>query len=167
MSRKRVFSNIKVKVWQQLQSWNDKLLFQGGKKRLLKVVALTISIFTMSYFKLPTFLCTELESLIANFWYRQNDGNSKIHWVGWKNICKLKYRGGLDFKELNTFNLAFLQNKGGASCKMNHCYYTAFTKQCNFSTQPSLKPTWRKIYCTPRGEYGKLRLGCIRAVYSG
>lgn len=62
------FSDIKAKVWQQLQSWKGKLLSQGGKEILLKAVALAVPTFTMSCFKLPSSLCTELESLMANFW---------------------------------------------------------------------------------------------------
>lgn len=68
-SRKKNFSKIKTKLWQRLQVWKEKLLSQGGKEVLLKVVALALPMHAMSCFRLPLTLCSELESLIANFWW--------------------------------------------------------------------------------------------------
>lgn len=44
---------------------------QGGKEILIKDVAMSILTYTMSYFKLPKKLCTELETLMTQFWWRQ------------------------------------------------------------------------------------------------
>lgn len=86
----------------------SQLLSQGGKEILLKVVALAISMFSISCFKLPTTFCVEIERIMRNFWWEQKDGEHKIHWVGWDKLCSLKYRGGLVFKSLTGFNMALL-----------------------------------------------------------
>ena len=81
-SKYQTFSMLKNKVWQKLQGWNEKLLSQEVKKVLFKAIALSIPTYTMSYFKLPISLCTELESLIARFWWGQKKEENKIRWVG-------------------------------------------------------------------------------------
>lgn len=68
-SRKNVFSNIKNKFWQCLQSWRGKLLSQSAKEVLLKTMALAISMLIMSCFKFSIALCKEIKSLVANFWW--------------------------------------------------------------------------------------------------
>lgn len=77
---------IKTRLWKCLQTWKRRLLSQGSKEVLIKAIALAIPIFAMSYFKLPTTVYSEIESLIANFWWRQNESEKKIHWIKWK-IC--------------------------------------------------------------------------------
>lgn len=47
-------SNIKTKLWQWLQTWKEKLLSQGGKEALFKVVTLTIPMFAMSCFMISS-----------------------------------------------------------------------------------------------------------------
>lgn len=96
----------------KIQSWNGKLLSQGGKEILWKVVALVVLAFVISCFKLPLTLCTKLESLIQNFWWGQTKEVKKIHWIGWRNICKSNFHGGLGFKELYSFNLSLLTKQG-------------------------------------------------------
>lgn len=40
-----------------------------GREILIKAMALAIPIYSMSYFILPKFLCAELESMMARFWW--------------------------------------------------------------------------------------------------
>lgn len=111
-SRKRVFADIKTKLWKCLQTQKGRILSKGGKEVLLKIVASALPMFTMSYFKLPTTLCSKHESLIANFWWGQKENKKKIYWVGWEKMCVSKLKGGLGFKKLSTFNLALLAKQG-------------------------------------------------------
>lgn len=46
---------------------------------MLKDVALALSMYTMSCFKLSTTFCAKLESLMANFWWGQIAMKRKIH----------------------------------------------------------------------------------------
>ena len=65
--KKASFEFIKEKVWRKLQGWEEKLLSQAGREVLIKAVVQAIPTYTMSCFKLPIGLCTELESLIRKF----------------------------------------------------------------------------------------------------
>lgn len=52
-AKNKDFSNLKHKVWLKLQSWNERLLSQGGRKFFIKAVAMSIPTYTMSCLKLP------------------------------------------------------------------------------------------------------------------
>lgn len=52
------------------------------KEILIKLVALAIPTFAMSYFKISKALCSELERIVANFEGDQNKVERKIYWVG-------------------------------------------------------------------------------------
>lgn len=92
--------------------WKEKLLSQGGKEILLKVIALAIPMHAMSCFKLLITLCSKLENLMSNFWWGQKDNEQKIHWIKWNRMCNPKSYGGLGFKKLNIFNMALIAKKG-------------------------------------------------------
>ena len=77
-----MFAKIKEKVGKKLAGWKEKMLSMGGKEILIKAVAQTIPIYTMSCFQLPNGLCDDLESMMRNFWWGQKDQETKIAWVG-------------------------------------------------------------------------------------
>ena len=45
---------------------------------------------------------------MRGFWWGQKHQEAKIAWVDWKQMCYLKSRGGLGFRNLQAFNLAML-----------------------------------------------------------
>ena len=106
--KKASFEFIKEKVWRKLQGWEEKLLSQAGREVLIKAVVQAIPTYTMSCFKLPIGLCTELESLIRKFWWGQRGDRRKIHWVKWETLIQSKLDGGMGFKDLALFNDALL-----------------------------------------------------------
>ena len=107
-SKNQVFSILKERVGQKLAGWKGKLLSMGGKEILIKAVAQAIPTYSMSCFQLPQGLCDDLESMIRNFWWGQKHQESKMAWVGWKQMCHPKSKGGLGFRNLRAFNLAML-----------------------------------------------------------
>lgn len=63
----------------------------------------------MSCFLLPGTLLQEIESLVGKFWW--NDGKKeKIHWLNWDKLCTSKKEGGLGFRDIEEFHLAFLSS---------------------------------------------------------
>ncbi|KAL0009461.1 hypothetical protein SO802_010963 [Lithocarpus litseifolius] len=79
-----------------------------GMEILINAVVQTIPTYTMSCFKLPLELCTEIESLIRKFWWRQKGDRRKVHWVKWEALCQAKSEGGMGFKDLGFFIDALL-----------------------------------------------------------
>lgn len=67
-----------------------------------------IPTYAMSCFRLPKGLLNKISSLCANFWWGSSDTKKRIHWKRWKELCKPKEQGGLNFRDLETFNQAML-----------------------------------------------------------
>ncbi|KAM1211035.1 hypothetical protein ACFX13_002846 [Malus domestica] len=68
--------------------------------------------FAMSCFKLPIGVCRDVEKAIRNYWWRGNDQRIGCHWISWERLLKQKQAGGLGFKDIQCFNLAFLAKIG-------------------------------------------------------
>ena len=107
-NKKASFNYIKEKVWRKIQWWKEKLLSQAGREVLIKSVVQAIPTYTISCFKLPLGLCSEIESLIRKFWCGQKGDRRKIHWVKWGTLWRPKFDGGIGFKDLALFNDALL-----------------------------------------------------------
>jgi len=103
-NKKTSFNYIKERIWKKLQGWKEKLLLQAGREILIKAVVQAIPTYTMSCFKLPVGLCSEIESLIKRFWWGQKGERRKAHWVKWDTLCLPKNEGGIGFKDLVNFN---------------------------------------------------------------
>ena len=78
-NKKASFNYIKERVWKKLQGWKEKLLSQAGWEILIKAVVQAIPTYIMSYFKLPSGLCSEIDSLIRRFWWGQKGERRKVH----------------------------------------------------------------------------------------
>jgi hypothetical protein len=66
-SQVSTFTDIKAKIWDQINGWKEKFLSQVGKKILLKVVVQAIPTYTMSLFLLPKTLCNDINSMMSRF----------------------------------------------------------------------------------------------------
>ena len=84
----------------------------AGREILIKAVAQATPTYTMNCFKIPDSLCSELNSLVCNFWWGQRDKEKKLAWIAWEKMCKPKADGGMGFKDLKAFNLALLAKQG-------------------------------------------------------
>lgn len=107
-SKRFSFSNLRDRIWKNLQGWKEKLLSKAGKEVLIKVVDQSIPTYAMSCFKLPASFCNEVTSIIRNFWWGTTNSERGIPWKAWKKICRSKYEGSLSFRDLENFNLAHL-----------------------------------------------------------
>ena len=66
-NKRNSFNAIKEKLSKKLARWKEKLLSKARKEVLIKVIAQTISTYTMGCFKIPDSLCDEMTSMIRNF----------------------------------------------------------------------------------------------------
>ena len=76
--KKKAFNHIKDQVGRKIASWKGKLLSPAGREILIKAVAQATPTYTMNCFKIPDSLCSELNSLIRNFWWGQRDKERKL-----------------------------------------------------------------------------------------
>jgi hypothetical protein len=107
-SRVREFQYITDKVRKRISDWNVKFLSQAGKEILIKVVLQAIPTYCMSLFLLPKKLCSDLNGLMQKFWWGQNNGSNKIHWLKWEKMGCSKNQGCLGFRDFRCFNKALL-----------------------------------------------------------
>ena len=66
-NKKRLFNDIKERVWKKIRGWNGSFFSFGGKEILIKVVAQAVPTYSMSLFKLPVGLCNDLSSMMSKF----------------------------------------------------------------------------------------------------
>lgn len=62
----------------------------------------------MSIFSLPDSLISEIQSMMANFWWGSTGDRRSMHWHNWMNMCLPNAKGGMGFRDLRTFNSAML-----------------------------------------------------------
>lgn len=67
----------------------------------------------MSAFLLPLSLGEERERMLNSFhWGSKKNGSRGINWLRWSKLTKRKNHGGLNFRNLEAFNLAMLGKQG-------------------------------------------------------
>jgi hypothetical protein len=80
----------------------------GTKEVLIKSVAQVIPTYVMGVSKLPATLCEELTRMVRYFWWGDEDGHWKIHWLAWECLLLPKCMGGMGFQDIHLFNQALL-----------------------------------------------------------
>lgn len=64
---------------------------------LVKSIIQSILSYIMSCFLLLSFICTQIEFMIANFYWGQDNNANEVHWINWRKLCASKYVGGRGF----------------------------------------------------------------------
>lgn len=99
-SKIQAFSYLKERMSKKISGWHAKTLSQGGKEVLLKVVAAALPIHAMSVYKIPTTVISSLHSIMASFWWSNEEYKRRIHWLSWDKLCLPKEDGGMGFRDL-------------------------------------------------------------------
>ncbi|CAN6558450.1 unnamed protein product [Malus baccata var. baccata] len=103
---------VRDRLESRLAGWAEQFLSQAGKEVLVKAVAMAMPNYAMSCFKLPIGVCRDLEKAIRDFWWRGSEQRKGVHWISWERLMKQKRFGGLGFRDIQCFNLAFLAKIG-------------------------------------------------------
>ena len=61
-----------------MQGWKERFLSHAGKEILLKAVVKAIPTYTMNVFKVPKTLCSEINSMMAKFWWGHKENDKKV-----------------------------------------------------------------------------------------
>ncbi|KAK3211196.1 hypothetical protein Dsin_015902 [Dipteronia sinensis] len=111
-NKRSPFNDIKDRIWNKIRDWRCKLLSVGGKEILIKAMLQSIPAYSMTLFKLPTGLISEIHKLENRFLWGSMEAKRKVHWASRKKMCVRKVDGSLRFRDLAVFNQAMLAKKG-------------------------------------------------------
>ncbi|KAK3198882.1 hypothetical protein Dsin_022297 [Dipteronia sinensis] len=149
--KRKIFNDISKRVWDKIKGWRDKFLSAGGKEVLIKGGNPVDS-----YLYYESFLAakrtSERKFIDSGL---DSDGESsqdkqKIHWYKWSRLCDSKGKGGLSFKDLETFNKALLAKQCWRILKNKNSLAARVLKGCYFSDrefmEAEIKPTGSFIW---------------------
>lgn len=80
----------------KITGWECKLISKAGKGVLIKLACQTMPIYSMSVFRILVGLCSEIESLFAQYWWSKGTDKG-MHRKSWKYLSTRKDDGGLGF----------------------------------------------------------------------
>lgn len=107
--RKRdLFTSIVEKIKQRAKNWSNRYLSPAGKMTMVKSFISPIPSHAMTCFKLPVSLCKRIQSALTCFWWNDRDVTKKIDWVAWPKMTQTTDKGGLNFRDVQSFNDAYL-----------------------------------------------------------
>lgn len=148
-NKREAFQSVWDRVWNKLAEWNGRLSSHAGREMLIKAVALALSNYTMTVFQLPSTLCQDLESMLAQFWWGGDSEKKKLHWKAWSKLFYLGCRVGLVSRTLASPIRLFLQNRVGFVVTRNQNFKSKvffFTYAfLNATTKPSDSFVWKSI----------------------
>jgi hypothetical protein len=152
-SRSEVFAYLKDRVWKRIQGWKEKCLSWAGKEILIKAIAQAIPTFAMGCFDITKTLCDQISAMVCRYWWNQQEGKHKIHWLSWETMIKPKKEGGLGFRDIHAFNIAMMSKqawrllqKPDSLCSrvLQAKYYPGCT--ClEAQARPGISYSWRSI----------------------
>jgi hypothetical protein len=102
------FKSTKGKFSKHASDWSEKYMSSGAKETLIKAVLQSISTYAMGVFKFPFGLIDELEQIIRNFWWGDEENRRRMHWLSWEKLVRPKSQGGVGFRDLRVFNQELL-----------------------------------------------------------
>ena len=106
--KRDLFSSIVERIKQKASGWSNRYLSTAGKMTMVRSVLSPIPSHAMSCFKLPVSLCTRIQYALTNFWWGNGNGVRKMSWVAWSKLTLPKEHGGLEFRDIQSFNDAYL-----------------------------------------------------------
>lgn len=109
--KKEMLQFVKDSVQKKISGWQTRFLTEAGKETLIKAVAYAMPVYSMNVFQLPMELCSEIDSMMARFWWGSTQERKKNSWVSWQKMGKTKKEGGMGFRNLHLFNQALLANQ--------------------------------------------------------
>ncbi|XP_074316673.1 uncharacterized protein LOC141652948 [Silene latifolia] len=107
-SKTDLFKFLVDKTKRRLSSWNNILLSSAGKLTLIRSVLSSLSLFSLSVFRISVSVTSKLQSLMVHFWWSGTRINKSIHWCSKDFLSRPVGEGGLGLRNIGCFNQALL-----------------------------------------------------------
>lgn len=117
------------KIKDRLASLKAKTLSWAGRSTLIRSVINSILIYKMSLYKLPLFICNEIDLTTRRFWWHTKIPKGQFFDPRcWDNICQPKSIGALGFRKVEDANQAMLSKTARALVSNNNILATKTLK---------------------------------------
>ncbi|CAM8982176.1 unnamed protein product [Rhodiola kirilowii] len=157
-----VFSHNKVELfkyvvqntWSRVMGWKELQLSAAGKEVMIKSVLQALPIYAMMCYKLPVSICKRLSGIIRKFWWANDMEGRTIYWASQMKLSLPKDQGGLNFRDLATFNDALLakqfwrllENPDSMSSKILKAKYFKNSDLMSSHLRQNSSMAWRGIW---------------------
>ena len=78
----------------------------------MKAVTQAVPAYAMSVFRIPIGLCNEIQRGMARFWWGSKEDRKGMHWTKCEKMSCAKYREGMGFRDISSFNQALVAKQG-------------------------------------------------------
>lgn len=102
------FQPIMERFMKRCNNSSGRHMSYAAKEVHVKSVVQALPTFTMGVFKMSKGFCEKYERLIREFWWGEEEGHRRVHWMSWDKITKPKRGGGIGFRDMHLFNQALL-----------------------------------------------------------
>ncbi|VAH99193.1 unnamed protein product [Triticum turgidum subsp. durum] len=106
--KEAMFQPIMERFVKRCTVWSERFMSHAAKEVLVKSVLQALSTHCMGVFKMTQSFCDKYEKLIRDFWWGDENGHWKVHWMPWDRMIRTKRGGGIGFKDMSLFNQALL-----------------------------------------------------------
>ncbi|XP_074313787.1 uncharacterized protein LOC141648980 [Silene latifolia] len=111
-SKKEVFALLLDKVNRRIHSWNNVFLSAAGRLTLIYSILSSLSIYSLSAFRVPVSVTSKIDSLISQFWWGGCKMGKGIHWSSRLFLHSSKINGGLGIRHTGCLNQSLLAKLG-------------------------------------------------------
>ncbi|XP_074287816.1 uncharacterized protein LOC141612970 [Silene latifolia] len=111
-TKKEIFSCLVEKVRKRILSWMNVHLSAAGRLTLIYSVLSSLSLYSLSAFRMPVSVISKIESLISQFWWGGCRVEKSIHWCSKLFLQCPKSMGGLGIRNVTCLNQSLLAKIG-------------------------------------------------------
>ncbi|KAL4282284.1 hypothetical protein GQ457_03G032640 [Hibiscus cannabinus] len=97
---------------------------------------------------LPRRICEDIEKLIRKFIWGSTDKSQKISLINWETLCQPLHNGGLGFRRIYDFNLAFILKIGYALVTQLDSFWICILRQ-KYKMNSLLPASLTRNNCSP------------------
>lgn len=107
-NKQTIYDQITTAISVRTASWKERLLSQASTLTLIKSVLSAANIYQLSCIRLPQKVCTQIDSMLADFFWGEHNGGKKMHLLGKANLFRSVRDGGLGLRKTTLVNQSLL-----------------------------------------------------------